>query len=324
MSTTHPASLVISLDFELFWGMSDKTTLTEYGANVRGVREAVPRMLELFRAHGIRATWATVGMLAFESRQDLFAALPSKRPAYKDARLSAYTHLAGNQVGKNEQTDVYHFGPSLIREITAVQGQEIGSHTFSHYYCKEDGQDAETFRADLEAAAKALSHYAPRPISLVLPRNQWREDYLSVAKETGIRVFRGNPESAIYAPRAEQAQTNPAVRALRLIDQYIPLFGSHTASAREVTGVVNVPASMFLRPYSTALRVFEPVRRARLKAAMTAAAKAGGIFHLWWHPHNFGKNVDDNIRTLAELLAHFDTLRERYGMESRNMGDFAV
>lgn len=317
-------SLVISLDFELFWGMSDKTTLTEYGENVRGVREAIPRMLELFEKHNIRATWATVGMLAFESRQELFAALPSKRPAYKDPRLSAYTHLYGNEVGENEQTDVYHFGPSLIRQITAVPGQEIGSHTFSHYYCKEDGQDAETFRADLEAAATVLSQYAPRPISLVLPRNQWREEYLPIAKETGIRVFRGNQESAIYAARAEHAQTNPVVRALRLIDQYVPLFGSHTAHAKDVAGVMNVPASMFLRPFSWALRALEPLRRERMKAAMTAAAKSGGIFHLWWHPHNFGKNVDENIATLAELLTHYDSLKEQYGMESKNMGDFAV
>ena len=41
-------TLIVSLDFELFWGMLDCSTLEAYQANVLGGRKAIPQMLELF------------------------------------------------------------------------------------------------------------------------------------------------------------------------------------------------------------------------------------------------------------------------------------
>ena len=57
------SSLVISLDFELFWGVADSRTVAGYRNNVEGEWNAIPRMLALFRQYGVRATWAAVGML---------------------------------------------------------------------------------------------------------------------------------------------------------------------------------------------------------------------------------------------------------------------
>ncbi len=57
------AKFVVSLDFELFWGVSDRQTVAGYGRNVLGEWEAIPRMLALFYRHGLRVTWATVGMV---------------------------------------------------------------------------------------------------------------------------------------------------------------------------------------------------------------------------------------------------------------------
>jgi hypothetical protein len=56
---------------------------------------------------------------------------------------------------------------------------------------------------------------------------------------------------------------------------------------------------------------------------MTAAAKAGSVFHLWWHPHNFGLNLDHNLAMLGDILLHYRSLSDRFGMESQCMGDFA-
>ena len=56
-------TLIVSLDFELFWGMLDCSTLEEYGGNVMGGRGAIPRLLKLFETYNIHATWATVGFL---------------------------------------------------------------------------------------------------------------------------------------------------------------------------------------------------------------------------------------------------------------------
>ena len=53
----------VSLDFELYWGLRDTTTINEYEANLKGVKIAIERILELFDKYDIHATWATVGFL---------------------------------------------------------------------------------------------------------------------------------------------------------------------------------------------------------------------------------------------------------------------
>ena len=87
--------------------------------------------------------------------------------------------------------------------------------------------------------------------------------------------------------------------------------------------LVNLPASLFLYPWSKRYRGSAAARLARLKGAMSAAARSGGVFHLWWHPHNFGANLEQNLAVLDELLQHYRALADRYGMQSRCMGDFA-
>ena len=49
-------TLLVSLDFELFWGMLDQCALEDYQDNVLGGRTAIPRLLQLFEKYGIHAT----------------------------------------------------------------------------------------------------------------------------------------------------------------------------------------------------------------------------------------------------------------------------
>ena len=149
-SPEPPGALVISLDFEINWGVRDQQTLAQYGPHLLGVRQAVPAMLELFAEYGLHATWATVGLLFFRTKAELLAHLPAVQPQYADPNLSPY--LALDAVGEDEAHDPYHFGYSLIQQIKATPGQEMASHTFCHYYCLERGQTLEAFRADLQAA----------------------------------------------------------------------------------------------------------------------------------------------------------------------------
>lgn len=79
---------VISLDFELLWGVRDHADRDTYGKNVLGARDAVPKMLELFAENEISATWATVGFLFCETKEELLASLPSELPTYSNPRLS--------------------------------------------------------------------------------------------------------------------------------------------------------------------------------------------------------------------------------------------
>ncbi len=316
---------VISLDLELFWGMFDKTTIAEYGDRILGERTAIPRTLTLFSKYGIHATWATVGMLMARSRAELLALLPPKelRPAYENMHMSSYAYLESGAVGESEDTDKYHFGSSIVELIRQTPHQEIGNHTFSHYYCidgHENGRDV--FRADVHAWNAIAHTYGVRGTSVVFPRNQASDDALSVCGEEGITAYRGNEDHVFYRARKESEQS-PVIRALRLLDHYLNLSGYHTYPLPTSGGgrVMNVPSSRFLRPWMSMLRVCEPLRMRRIKNAMTHAAKNGEVFHLWWHPHNMGINQDENFKNLETILAHYKKLHEAYGFESASMRD---
>src|SRR5438067_6948984 len=140
----HGHVLLISLDFELHWGVRDVSTVAEYRENLLGVRRAVPAMLDVSARYDIHATWATVGFLFCRTREEMLRSLPAVRPRYRDRRLSPYEDLA--EIGGDEATDPFHFAPSLIELIRNSHGQEIGTHTCSHYYCLAPEQDANAFR----------------------------------------------------------------------------------------------------------------------------------------------------------------------------------
>src|SRR5262249_3591019 len=143
-------ALVISLDFELNWGVRDSRPGPGYRANLLGVREVVSGLLDLFARYRIHATWATVGLLFCRSREEMLDSAPVLRPQYADPRLSPYADIL--RVGASEAQDPLHYGASLIDRIRRAPRQEIATHTFSHYYCNEPGQDLAAFEADLAAA----------------------------------------------------------------------------------------------------------------------------------------------------------------------------
>ena len=313
-------SLCISLDFELMWGVRDKRTTDQYGANIIGGREAVRQMLDMFHRNDIRATWATVGFLFCETKEEMLASLPEPQPTYADQTLSNYTYL--DEVGENEARDPYHFAASLLAQVKACPGQKIATHTFSHYYCLEPGQTPAQFAADLDAAIKVAARHQITFKSIVFPRNQYNESAIAECTRRGISIYRGNETAWMYRPGARADQTLTR-RAVRLADAYVNLSGKNTASVTPRKAAANVRSSRFLRPYSRRLRKLEPLRLSRITQSMTTAAKRGETFHIWWHPHNMGANQSENLGTLGRIIDHFETLRCEYGMCSLAMEDFA-
>lgn len=312
-------ALVISLDFELLWGVRDKRTIADYGPNILGVRQVVPALLDLFAERNIACTWATVGLLFVATKQALLAAVPAHKPRYSDPRISSYHYL--NEVGVDEERDPYHYGLSLIRRILDYPSQEIGTHTFSHFYCLEEGGDVEAFRADLEAARAAAGALGIKLASIAFPRNQVAPAHLSVCREFGLRAFRGNERVWFHRARSEVQQTH-LIRASRLLDSYLPIGGPHDHEPALVDGMVDVPASRFLRPVGKNAAL-ERLRLRRITSAMETAARRRRLFHLWWHPHNFGVDLHENLAFLRGILDCFRTLQERYGMRSMTMAAIA-
>lgn len=323
MTTTQSQGIfLISLDVELLWGVRDKRGVDSYGRQILGGRQAVGRMLELFQHHGIRATWAAVGLLFFADKEALLQGLPDVRPAYLDPRISAYADL--DAIGPDEAADPYHFGASLIDSIRACPGQELASHTFSHYYTLEPGQGADAFGADIRAAQAAAQARGVALKSLVFPRNQVNRACLPLLPLLGFQCFRGT-ENAFGRGKDGQRAITRFERAVRLLDSYLPLTGAHTypLGAAGTKPPYNLRASAFLRPYRPGAPLLERLRLLRIKRCMTRAAKKGEVFHLWWHPHNLGAHLEENLAGLRCLLEHYQKLAQRYGMRSLSMSEAA-
>ena len=240
------------------------------------------------------------------------------RPTYRRQDLDAYRE----SIGATEDEDPLHLAGSLVDELKRVEGQEIASHTFSHFYCLERGPAAEAFRADLEAAQAAAAGKGLRLRSLVLPRNQWRDDYAEVLLETGFECYRGPQPGWANRPRRVENAGLP-VRAARFATTFagpdLTTFGWD--EMLEPSGLCNVPASAFLRPISRTTRLVQPLQEGRILKALQEAARRGRIVHLWWHPQNFVTHPAENLQRLHRLFDELDRLRKSDGMHSLAMGD---
>jgi peptidoglycan/xylan/chitin deacetylase (PgdA/CDA1 family) len=312
---------VISLDFELLWGVWDVTTKEKYGNHILGVKLVIPELLRLFKSYDIKATFATVGILFAKNKNELQQFNPEVKPTYSNAAYNVYTNEF-NSIGNDEKDDPYHFGYDLFEMITQSE-HEMATHTFSHYFCLEEGQTANEFDADLKAAINIAAARDIQFQSLVFPRNQINEAYLPVMAENGITVYRGNPVSWIYKPRKFTAEIL-FIRFCRLLDTYFPISGYNTHVINKKSELpINIPASRFLKPHNKTLLLFEKMKLRRIMNEMTYAAKNNELYHLWWHPHNFGVNIKENMAGLTILLNHYQILQKKYGFTNLTMKEAA-
>jgi hypothetical protein len=323
MMLSNTGTFVISLDFELMWGVRDHRSVANYGDAVLGGRKAIPLILKIFQKAGIRATWATVGLLFAKSRKEMLYYAPTIKPNYQDPNLSPYVDIQNSLIGENEESDPLHFGASLIEKIASCPGQEIATHTYSHFYCLEKGATPEAFQYDL-LAAKAIGDQAGYTMrSIIFPRNQKSLEFIAIVRDNELETFRGNAQGYMYQPRSGD-RTNILFRTTRFLDGALPLGPKQIHSISGIDVLKNIPASRFLRPWSKKLGVYNHLYLQRILKEMELAAKNRKCFHLWWHPHNFGRNTRENIIQLTKIINHFEHLKHKYGMKSLNMSDFST
>lgn len=324
MLSPAPGALVISLDFELAWGVFD--TLPPdggYRKNLLGAREAIPRILDVFEQYDVAATWATVGFLFAESRDELEHFAPEVRPTYLNKKLDPYSV----PLGRNERESPLQYAPSLIAEVASRRRQEVASHTFSHYYCLEEGQTLDQFEADTASAVEIARSRGIALRSMVFPRNQIRDDYLMSLPKNGFTSFRGAEDHLLYRPRPGRSG-NLLIRSARLADAFVNISGNggvpQTLLRSGDNKLANIRSSRFLRPAVARMGPLEDLRLRRVINSMKASALTGSFFHLWWHPHNFGADIGGNLRGLSILLREYQSLRDAYGFRSLTMHEAAA
>lgn len=315
---------VISLDFEKFWGVFDSKPIGKYFDNLNNVDSIVDRLLSLSDEYGVKLTFATVGFLFNKDKESFKKNIPDSIPSYKNKIHNPYSII--DNIGINGDQDKIHYAYEALLKIKQNGNHEIGTHTYCHYYCLEEGQTIEQFNADLKMAKKVAKEIDLDIKSIVFPRNQVRPDYLKVCVENGILAYRGIENHSIYKPKPKKDSKNPVDRALRLSDAYLNITGYHTYNLNSLknNGIIDLPSSSFLRPYNKKLRILEPLKVRRVKKGMMQAAKNGELFHMWFHPHNFGTNIEENFKNLKKIYEMYSKLNSQYNFESTIMSELAI
>ncbi|WP_343207068.1 polysaccharide deacetylase family protein [Arthrospiribacter ruber] len=306
--------LIISLDFELHWGRYDKYPLNDVGNYYKNTRKAIPRMLALFQKYQIHATWATVGSLMAENDEEWKLYQPKVLPGFANPLYSAYHWYAQQK----EHDPSALFAPELVKQIMECPDQEIGSHTFAHYYTGEKGANQAAFKSDLEAAKSiAFEKFKVDLKSLVFPRNQYNPNSLNTANHLGFKVFRTNPPDWFWS---SPERANIFKKIFRTGDTLVPLGRKsyYDLDIKFKRDFLQLPASRLLRPFKP-YSIFNQLRVNRVKDEMKEAAKEDMAYHLWWHPHNFGQHLEENLRVLEDILDCYRKLALDHDMKSLTM-----
>lgn len=288
-------------------------------SHLKNVHEVIQRTLGLFERYDIHATWAIVGLLAHDSIYELMSKNATTELNYTNKSYSPFP-LTKEKYGDFEPEIL--LGKSEINTILNTNHQELASHTYSHLYALEKGVTVSDFETDCRKMSEIGQQLGLDFTSIVFPRNQLNPSFLTVCKQNGITAFRGNQETYFWnnSPFRKEGLFK---KMGRVLDAYFPVSTTKSYKIDQlklVEGVLNVPANRFFRPVSSK-NWLEKRKIRRIKAEMKKAAENQTIYHLWWHPHNFAKNLEASLAQLEEILAYAILLNEKSGFVSLNLSE---
>ena len=312
---------LISLDYELQWGRFDKVVLNEKRKlELENTLELIPKVLNLFADNNIAATWAAVGMMFNKNKDEWKHNLPSTIPSYNNTTLSPYNYF--ENIEKIDEYDKYFFALNSIKKIINTVKQELATHTYSHYYCLEQGQTLANFIDDLCKAKQLIEDQNCKMNSLVLPRNQFNQSYNDVCKKLDILTIRTNPKSWYWNAEKD----NILRRIFRLIDTFNLLSYSKCVHLnffkKQISHPYFLPSSRFFRSWKPNSKIINHIKLLRIKLEMTYAAKHKKYYHIWWHPENFGSYPNECLKELKVIVQHYLKLQKKYGFRNVSMSKF--
>jgi peptidoglycan/xylan/chitin deacetylase (PgdA/CDA1 family) len=277
-------TVVISVDAELGWGFHDLQDPPT--ARLAAGRNGWLRLVSLFDAYDVPATWAIVGHL-YTDRCDRMHANHPFGPEWFDRERESW----------RTRPDL-RFGRPLIAAVRdADADHELASHTYSHV--QFGGATREVARAEVEQSVAAAREFGVDTKSLVFPRND--VGHLDVLADAGIECYRGaNP-----APQSGMKKLRNAL----VSDRSPPL----VEPERDEHGLVNVPASLYLYGFENRPRDVvatfrgDPILR-QVRTGLDEAADSDGVLHLWLHPNNLVDEVAERRldRVLEAVAARRD------------------
>lgn len=288
--------VTISYDYELCWGVWDAISPDYARSHVVNANAAALGLVALHRKHGLCSTWAIVGALLEPLDEAPDAALA--RTIRPDAQKTAFADYAAafgadRNLFKADETVI-----SVLRDDPLF---EPASHTYTHLYMLDSEQSVlENDFALFDTVFQRV--FGHRPRSIVFPKNQTTDWAVAAAKQNGFTSIRVNPASWLYEQRPRGKAQRMLVRLLRYADSFVPLlelFGDRSAGRDPALHV----GQYFFRPYFP-FRFMDTLHFWRLRAGLALCRWRKRPFHVWTHPHNFGKNPERALANADRLFAH--------------------
>jgi hypothetical protein len=283
------SSIIISLDFEMRWGVHhiygvDHDT---YRSEIENVQYIVPLTLRMLEERNLRATWATVGAILLESWEEYLSMAPNA-PNYKNKSLifdHSFTDI--NPIGEQ------YFAPRLVDMIINTDGQELGGHSFSHLYFDEEGVTENDFTNDTIALIKTFKQkLSLSPVSYVYPRNQ--VIYTQTLADNGFKTWRTNNNEWFHnANSTNISPKNLLAKILRVSDAVNPIVPS---SLKSVEFQIFTFFIRFSLPELLWTAHLIKIRN------LVSSLNRNNILHLWWHPHNLGKDLAEKRGRMEVVL----------------------
>tara|TARA_Y100000389_G_C17453180_1_gene516221 strand:- start:454 stop:1401 length:948 start_codon:yes stop_codon:yes gene_type:complete len=300
--------VVISLDFELRWGVQDvyHADFDSYAQNILSVRETIPIVLKMFSERRIHATWATVGALALQGWDEFFS-LDIALPNYANECLNVDLE----KMAAIDPSGDFYYAPDLVDKIVKTKFQELGSHTFTHAYMLEEGVTIKNVVDQHDLVEEIwLKKYDLRPRSLVFPRNQC--GFIEALNATSIEIYRKTP-NIWYEQYFRHYSIAQIARLFKILDSI--LVSKKVAS----DGISDRPCQIIFVRFD----LHQALWNRHLSKIANHIGKLQGneVLHLWWHPHNLGYDINLCILRLEELL-EIVAVRVDFGsLRSLNMGE---
>lgn len=310
MSSSESGTFVISLDTELAWGTFDtEAGYRPFEEAYRRTPSVVRELCSLFETYEISATWAVVAHLFEDCGGE------HDRPQID---LDWIDDWYGSLPCRNGVDRDLWYAPEILDMIRSCSvPQEIGLHGYSHLILGADGCSRSAAEREMSAAVDVLESHGMSPTSFVYPRNQ--TGYLDILSDAGIEVVRGRDDIWFEERELPRSVRKPFRFANEALSWTPPV-----VKPRKRDGVVEIPGSQVFRPFHGGWQFApERTRVARAKKGLDDAVKTGRIYHLRFHPFDFGLEPDRMLGLLEEVLEYAANLRRQGSLKVRPLREIA-
>ncbi len=291
---------IINIDTELAWGFISHPhheVLTRLQSDPKRARETIAWLLELFKKHGIPATWAVVGHLFLDPEEGM-KMVSKEMPQFRDGWLDwdFYSRIYNRPL---------YYGGDLIEKIlTSSVSHEIGLHAFFHIPFSQCS--AEVAKTEVERGVKAAEKYGITLKSFTFPNNHI--GHVDVLRSHGFEIYRSQD-----AGRHDEAGSFLSRKLNGAVDKLIapPVLPSWN------DGIWELPGSTY---FCDPRYPFTLLPRARL--GLYRAIRAKRVFHIWLHPWNL-LLYDSLKKDLGGFLSLVAKRRNEGKLQVMTMGKLA-